>query len=105
MLPIHKELSKLDLNKTQMGFDVTSLYPSGMWDHDSVYFEKESGFCFKPVMIKFYVEAFKKLTFNQDGKESAIFRLKHYNPPKIIFQHPPLKEEIKNTEVNRMGNG
>ena len=32
MLPIHKELSKLDSNKTQMDYDATSLYPSAMWD-------------------------------------------------------------------------
>ena len=32
MLPIHKELSKLNLDKTQTGFDPTSLYPSAMWD-------------------------------------------------------------------------
>ena len=36
MLPIHKELSKLDSNKTQMDFDATSLYPSAMWDEKSV---------------------------------------------------------------------
>ena len=32
LLPIHKELSKLDSNKTQMDFDATSLYPNPMWD-------------------------------------------------------------------------
>ena len=37
MLSIHKELSKLDSNKTQMDFDATSLYPSAMWDQNSVY--------------------------------------------------------------------
>ena len=37
MLPSHKELSKLDSNTTQMDFDATSLYPSAMWDENSVY--------------------------------------------------------------------
>ena len=32
MLSVHKELSKLDSNKTQMDFDATSLYPSAMWN-------------------------------------------------------------------------
>ena len=32
MLPIHKELSKINSDKTQMDFDATSLYPSAMWD-------------------------------------------------------------------------
>ena len=30
VLPIHKELSKSDSNKTQMDYDATSLYPSAM---------------------------------------------------------------------------
>ena len=64
MLPIHKELSKLDLNKTQMCYDATSLYPSAMWDCESVYPKIETGFAFKPHMNKTYVEAFnnKNLT-------------------------------------------
>ena len=37
MLPIHKHFSKLGLNKTQMDSDATSLYPSAMWDDNSVY--------------------------------------------------------------------
>ena len=41
MLPIHKELSKLDLNKTQMDCDATSLYPSPMWEEKFVYLEKK----------------------------------------------------------------
>ena len=36
-LPIHKELSKLDLSKTQMDFDATSFYSSAIWDKNSVY--------------------------------------------------------------------
>ena len=41
MLPIHEQLSKLDINKTQMYFDATSLYPSAIWDTDSVYPKKD----------------------------------------------------------------
>ena len=36
VLPIHKELSKIDSNKTQMDFDETSLNPSAVWDEKSV---------------------------------------------------------------------
>ena len=52
MLPIHKELSKLDSNKTQMGYDANGLYPSAMWDENSVYPKIETGFAFKPNMQK-----------------------------------------------------
>ena len=37
MLLIHEQLSKLDLNNTQMVFDATSLYPSALWDENCVY--------------------------------------------------------------------
>ena len=77
MLPIHKELFKLDSNQTQMDFDATSLYPNAMWDENSVYPKIETGFAFKPQMNKTYVEAFNKETFNQDGDESAILTIKY----------------------------
>ena len=58
MLSIHKELSKMNSNKTQMDFDATSFYPSAMWDENSVYPKIETGFAFKPNMNDVYVEAF-----------------------------------------------
>ena len=88
-----------------MDFDATSLYTSAMWDENSVYHKIETGFAFKPHMNNVYVEAFNNQTFNQDVDESAILRIKYYNPPDLIFQHLPLKEKVKNVEVNRMTNG
>ena len=54
-------------------------------------------------------------TYNQDGDESGILRIKYYNPRNLIFQHLAVKEkvkndevknvEVKNVEVNRMRNG
>ena len=72
MLSIHKELSKLNSNKTQMDFDATSLYPSAMWDENSVYPKIETVFAFKPHMNDVYVEAFNNQPFNENGDESAI---------------------------------
>ena len=105
MLSSHKELSKLDSNKTQMDFDATSLYPSAMWDENSVYPKIETGFAFKPRMNNVYVKAFNDQSFNEDGDESAILTIKYYNPPDLIFQHLPIKEKVKKIEVNRMRNG
>ena len=104
-LPSHKELSKLDSNKTQTGFDATSLYASAMWYEKSVYPKIESGFAFKPQMNDVYVEAFNNQSFNEDGDESAILTIKYYNPSDLIFQHLPIKEKVKKKEVNRMRNG
>ena len=100
MLPIHQELSKLDLNQTQMDFDATSLYPSAMWNKNSVYPKIETGFAFKPYMNDVYVEAFNNQSFNEDGDESGILTIKYHNPPDLIFQHLPIKEKVEKVEVN-----
>ena len=105
MLPIHKKLSNLNLKKTQMGFDGNSLYPSAMYDYESVHPKIETGFAFKSHLNKTFVEAFNNQTFNEDGDESAILTIKYYNPPNLIFQHLPVKEKVKKIEVNRMRNG
>ena len=105
MLSIHKELSKLNSDKTQMDFDATSLYPSAMCDKNSVYPKIETGFVFKPHMKKTYVEAFNNQTFNQDGDESAILTIEYYNPPNLKFQQLPVEEKVKKIEFNRMRNG
>ena len=93
MLSIQKELCKLNSNKTQMDFVAAALYPSAMWDEDSVYPKIETGFVFKPHMNHVYVEAFINQTFNEGGDESAILTIKYYNPPNLIFQHLPVKEK------------
>ena len=100
-----KKIQKLYHNDVMMDFDATSLYPSAMWDENSVYPKTETGFAFTPHMNDVYVEAFNNETFNEDGNESAILRIKYYNPPNLIFQHLPVKEKVKNVEVNRMRNG
>ena len=105
MLPIHKDWSKLDSKKSQMDYGATSLYPSTMWDKNSVCPRKESRFAFESDMNDIYVEAFNNQTFNQDGNESGILRKKYFKPPYLIFQHLPIKEKVKNVEINRMRNG
>ena len=77
MIPIHKQLSKLDSNKTQMDFDASSLYPNAMWEEISVYPKIETGFDYKPNMNDVYVEAFNNQTFNEDGDESSILTIKY----------------------------
>ena len=87
-----------------MVFDATSLYPSAMWDENSVYPKIETGFHCKPHMKKTYVDAFNNPIFNEDGKESAIIKLKYCNLPNLILQHLPVKEKVKNLEVNSIKN-
>ena len=106
-LQIHEKLQKLNLNDVMMDFDVKSLYPSAMWDENSVFlnWKLESGFALKPHKKKNCGDAFINQTFNQDGNESAILKMKYYNPPDLIFEHLPIKEKVKNRKNNRMRNG
>ena len=76
-----------------MDFDASSLYPSAMWDKSSVYPKTETGFAFEPRMNNVYVEPFNNQTFNQDGDESALLRIKYHNPTNVIFQPLPVKEK------------
>ena len=70
-----------------------------------MYHKMEPGFVFQPHLNNFNVEAFNNQTFNQDGNESSKLKTKYYNPLSLIFQHLPIKEKVKNLEVNRMRNG
>ena len=74
-----------------MFYDGNSLYPNAMYDCESVYSKKETGFAFKPHMNKTFEEAFNNQTFNEYGDESSILTKKYYNPPDLIFQHLPVK--------------
>ena len=76
-----------------MDFDATSLFPSAMWDNNSMYTKIETGLAFKPHANDVYVEGFNNETFNQDGNESCILKLKYYNPPILVLQYLPV---IKN---------
>ena len=88
-----------------MDFDATSLYPSAMWDKNSVFPKIETVYAFQPHMNSVFVNEFNKQTLNQNNKESAILRIKYYSPPDLIFQHLPVIEKVKNIEVNRLRNG
>ena len=95
MLPIHKQLSKLDSNENQTEYDATSLHPSAMWDEKSVYPKIETGFAFKAHMNDISVETFNNQSFNQDGNESATLTKKYYNPHDLKFQHLPVGAKVK----------
>ena len=88
-----------------MDFDATSLYPSAMWDENSVYSRIENVFAFIPHTNNICVKAFINQAFNQNGNESAILGINYYNPPDLIFQHLPFKDKVKKIEVNRMKSG
>ena len=68
-----------------MDFDATSLYPSAMYDENSVYSKIESGFAFIPYMNDVYVETFNNqiLTMmkmkDQFQKKITIHQILYFN--------------------------
>ena len=101
-LRIHKLLKQIELKELLWDFDATSLYPSAMWDENSIYPRIETGYAFKRDMNKFLVHKFNNGNFNQG---SAILKIKYYNPKNLIVQQLPVKEKVNKTEINRMRNG
>ena len=99
-LTIHEKLRTSDLDNVMMDSNDTSLNPCAIYDEKSVYPTIEKGFAFKPYMIDVYVEVFTNQTFNQDGIESASLKIKHCNPPNLIFNYLPVKEKFENVEIN-----
>ena len=83
-------------------FDAVSLYPSAMWDENSIYPRNETGYANKKDMNDELVEKFNNQTFTRG---SAILKIKYYNPKNLIVQHLPIKGKVKKTKINRMRNG
>ena len=83
-------------------FDAVSLYPSAMWDENSIYPRIETGYAYTKDMNDELVEKFNNQTFTQG---SAILKIKYYNPENLIVQHLAIKEKVDKMEINRMRNG
>ena len=77
-----------------LDFDATNFYPSAIWDETSVFPGKETGFVFKLHKSDIYVEAFNNQTFNQDGNESTILKIKYYIAPGLINQNLLVLENV-----------
>ena len=101
-LLIHQLIKQLKIIELLWDFDCVSLYPSAMWDKNSIYPRIETGYAFKRDMNKWLVHHFNNQTFTQG---SATLKIKYYNPKILIFQHFPVKEKEKKIEINRMRNG
>ena len=72
-LPIHQLIGQLKTIELLWDFDCVSVYPSAMWDKNSVYPKIETGYAFTRDMNDELVEKFYNETFTQG---SAIFKIK-----------------------------
>ena len=101
-LRLHKLIQKIELFHLLWDFDAVSLYPSAMWDENSIYPRNATGYSYTRDMNDELVNKFNNQTSTQG---SAILKIKYYNPRNLIVQHIPIKEKEKKIEINRMRNG
>ena len=87
-LRLHKIIKRVKLIELLWDFDAVSLYPSAMWDENSIYPRIETGYAFTRDITDELVEKFNNQTFI---KGSAILKIKYYNPRGLIVQHLPIK--------------
>ena len=92
-LRLHQLIKQIKLDELLWDFDATSLYPSAMWDENSIYPRIETGYAFTKDMNTELVKKLNNQTFTQG---SAILKIKYYNPKNLIVQHIPIKEKEKN---------
>ena len=76
-----------------------------MIDGNSVFAKTETGFAFKPHWKNIYEKTFNNQTFKQDGNESAISKMKNFNPLGLIVHHLAIRERVQKNEVNQVRNG
>ena len=101
-LRLHKIIKRIELIHLLWDFDAVSLYPSAMWDENSIYPRIETGYAYKRDMNDELVKNFSNQTFTRG---SAILKIKYYNTRDLIVQHLPIKEKVNKVEINRMRNG
>ena len=101
-LPFHQLIKLLKINELLWDFDCVSLYPSTMWDINSIYPKIETGYAFEKHLKDELVEKFNNQTFTQG---SALLKIKYYNPKNLIVQLLPVKEKENKIDFNRMRNG
>ena len=104
-LPISMKLKQLNRDDLLMAFDATSLYPSAMYDINSIYPRIETGYAFTSDMNDKLVKVFNNQTFtkldsafvpSEERMASAILKIKYYNPPDIVLQHLPVIAKKRN---------
>ena len=79
-LPIHQLIKQIKLDELLWDFDAVSLYPSAMWEENSIYPRIETGYAYIKEMNDEVVEKISNQNFTQ---RSAILKIKYYNPKKI----------------------
>ena len=95
-------MKQIKLDEILWEHDANSLYPSAIWDENSIYPRIENGDSYAIYMNDELVQKFNASNFILD---SAILKIKYYFPKILIVQHLAVKEREKRVEINCMRNG
>ena len=95
-ISIHQKLGSVNLSDLLMDLDATCLYPSAVRDDKSTHPLLETGYAFTPDVNEDLTEKFNSENFNEG---SANIELEYYNPPDLIFQHLPVKDQKNRTQI------
>ena len=85
-------MKQIGITELLWDFDAVSLYPSAMWDENSIHPRSETGYAYTKDLNDELVKKFNNQTLTQG---SAILKIKYYNPKNLIAQHLPVKENEK----------
>ena len=95
-LPIHRLIKQIKIDELIWNFDAVRLYPSAMWDENSVCPRIETGYSFTEDMNDELVKKFNNGNFNQGN---TILVINYYNLEKIywfnIFLLKSTKRKLK----------
>ena len=91
-LSIHHFLQQLSLIDIMWDYDCVSLYPSALWDLNSIYPRIETGYAYRKDMNDELFEKYKNQTFTRG---STFLKVKYFIPKNLIVQHLLVKEKVK----------
>ena len=94
--PIHQFLKQIKIDEVLWVFNAVSLYPSGMWDENSISPGIETGYAYTEDMNEKLVKKFYNGNFT---KGSAVLKIKYYNPKILIVQRLPVKERERKMKL------
>ena len=110
-LNISKDLQKINKDDFLVSYDFNSLYPSAQIDINGTWPKIETAHPYKKYMNESICTFFNSGKWNEFNR-SAFLTVNYHNPENLIFQHLPIKEQIKKPfknnrleEVSRTRNG
>ena len=91
-LRFHQLMKQLKLDELLRDFDAVSLYPTAMWDENSIYPRIETVYAFTQETNDELLEKFNTGNFTQGN---AILKIEFYNPKNLIVQHIAFIGKVK----------